>query len=105
MICRPTLTSVQSARLNVPARCSLDQNYPNPFNGSTIIAYSLPQQSRVVLKVFDLLGREVATLVSTVEQPGDKFVSFDASGLSTGIYLYRLEVGAFSETKKLLLIR
>jgi len=88
-----------------PGLFALDQNYPNPFNPNTIISYRLPTQSHVTLKVFDVLGREVATLVSSVEQPGDKSANFNANNLVSGVYYYRLQAGNFIETKKLVLLR
>jgi formylglycine-generating enzyme required for sulfatase activity len=88
-----------------PNSFGLGQNYPNPFNPSTTISYQLPSQRHVTLKVFDVLGREVATLVDGVEAPGHKEMRFDASGLSAGIYFYRLQAGAYVETRKFLLLR
>ena len=89
----------------IPRIGQLEQNYPNPFNPNTKISYQLPVQSHVTLKVFDVLGREAATLVNGVEEPGYKSVRFDASGLSSGIYFYRLRTGNYIQTKKLLLLR
>jgi hypothetical protein len=83
----------------------LSQNYPNPFNPSTIISYQLPVSGDVTLKVFDVLGREVATLVNEEKQPGVYEVEFVASQLSSGIYFYTLEAGEFRDTKKLILIK
>jgi photosystem II stability/assembly factor-like uncharacterized protein len=99
------LTNVVPSFRNFPEEFLLAQNYPNPFNPSTTISYQLQTQSNVTLKVFDVLGREVATLLSGVEQPGYKSVNFDARSLSSGIYYYRLQAGNYIETKKLLLIR
>jgi hypothetical protein len=84
---------------------TLYQNYPNPFNSGTNIKYQIPSTNHVVLRVFDVLGREVATLVDNPLQSGSHEVIFDASSLSNGVYYYRLTVGNFSDTKKLLLIR
>ncbi|MGB2960605.1 MAG: M14 family zinc carboxypeptidase [Bacteroidota bacterium] len=84
---------------------SLRQNYPNPFNPATTIRYSLPRRGHVMLKVFDLLGREVETLVDEVRSAGAHSVRFDAGGLAAGVYLYRLTAGGGSQTRKLLLLR
>jgi subtilisin-like proprotein convertase family protein len=91
-----------------PAAFSLLQNSPNPFNPSTKIRFSIPVgtgHAPSLLKVYDLLGREVATLVNENLQPGSYEVTFDASGLASGLYLYRLQAGAFAETKKMILMR
>jgi len=89
----------------IPSINVLSQNYPNPFNPSTTISYHLPRQSHVTLKIFDVLGREVAMLVNRVEEPGYKSVNFDAKPLPSGVYYYRLQAGNYIETKKLLLLR
>lgn len=88
-----------------PTAFGLMQNYPNPFNPSTIIRYSLPVDGHVTLKVYDDLGRETATLVDEVQNAGFKSVKLDASRFASGVYYYRLAVGSFNETKKLLLLR
>jgi hypothetical protein len=84
---------------------ALLQNYPNPFNPTTSIAYLLKDAAPVTLTVFDLAGRTVATLVNESQTAGAHSVTFDASKLSTGVYLYRLNAGAFSETRKLMLLK
>lgn len=91
---------------------TLLQNYPNPFNPSTKIRYSIPTVGRdlistnkVVLKVYDVLGREVATLVNEEKQPGTYEVKFDGTNLPSGIYFYRLQAGSFLQTKKLMLMK
>ncbi len=89
----------------LPPSYQLFQNYPNPFNPTTMISYQLPSQSHVTLKVFDLLGREVATLVDEMQQAGDKSVEFHAERLPSGVYFYRLQAGMFTETRKLVLLR
>jgi hypothetical protein len=99
------LTSVEENISNKPIDFILDQNYPNPFNPNTTISYQLPTQSHVTLKVFDLLGREVETLVNRVEEPGYKTVNYNANGLPSGLYYYRLQSGNYIETKKILLLR
>ena len=93
-----------------PMRISLEQNYPNPFNPFTVIRYQLPVKSSVSLKVFDVLGRNVVTLVDEVQDAGNKSVTWDAvansnSPLPSGVYYYRLQTETFSNTKKLLIIR
>ncbi len=91
--------------LPVPQSTSLVQNYPNPFNPSTTIKYELPTSSMVRLSVYDILGREVSVPVNERRDAGVHEVKFDASGLSSGVYLYRIEVGSFVETKKLILMK
>lgn len=90
---------------NVPSRFYLFQNYPNPFNPSTVINYSLSKDVFVVLKVYDILGREVASLVEEKQLIGNYNVEFDGSNLSSGIYFYRIQAGDFVETKKLILLK
>ncbi len=89
----------------VPATYSLDQNYPNPFNPTTVIRYSLPAMSQVRLAVFDMLGRQVSELVNEKKEAGSYEVRFDATGLASGVYFYRIEAGNFVQTRKLLLLR
>ena len=89
----------------VPKTYSLAQNYPNPFNPATKIEYTLAQSGHVRLKIFDLLGKEVGTLVNENKQPGSYQVSFDASRLPSGVYMYQLSAGSFTETKKMLLVK
>ena len=83
----------------------LRQNYPNPYNPSTTISYSIPSQSHVTLKIFDILGREVETLVNKQQSQGNYEVSFDASNLTSGVYFYRIQAGKFVDSKKMLLLR
>ena len=84
---------------------SLYQNYPNPFNPSTTIKYSIPKQSYATLKVFDVLGREVATLADGEHAQGNYKLEFNASNLTSGIYFYRIEAGSFVDIKKMILLR
>jgi photosystem II stability/assembly factor-like uncharacterized protein len=84
---------------------SLSQNYPNPFNPSTHISFVVGHSSLVSLKVYDALGKEVATVVNEQKSPGTYNINFNASGLSSGIYYYRLTSGNFSETKKMILLK
>lgn len=90
---------------NVPNLISLEQNYPNPFNPSTNISYTLNESSLVKLEIFNMVGQKVATLVDAKKNAGQHTVSFNALGLSSGIYLYRLEAGAFSEVRRMTLIK
>ena len=83
----------------------LYQNYPNPFNPVTIIRYDLPSQSKVTLKIYNILGQEVVTLVDAVQEAGRKIVSWNASQLASGVYFYRLNAGEFSGVKKMLLTK
>jgi hypothetical protein len=83
----------------------LSQNYPNPFNPVTTITYSIPGDGGVLLKVFDVLGREVAALVDEHRNGGTHSVLFNASGLASGTYFYRIEFGDRIETKRMLLLR
>ena len=83
----------------------LDQNYPNPFNPVTTIRYNIPELSFTTLKVFDLLGREISTLISEDKSSGAYEVKFDASSLPSGIYFYNLQAGKFNETKKMILLK
>ncbi len=88
-----------------PANFQLAQNYPNPFNPLTTISYSLPVGGTVFLKVFTIDGREVATLVRENQSVGAHSVQFDASNLASGVYLYRLQLGSFTQTRKLILLK
>ena len=90
---------------NIPENYSLSQNYPNPFNPSTTIKYSIPQNELVQLKVYDLLGKEVAYLVNEGHAIGNYEVEFNATNLTSGVYFYRLQSSDFTETKKLILLR
>ncbi len=99
-----TITDVKTSA-SMPDKFELYQNYPNPFNPSTVISWQLPVGSWVTLKVYNMLGQEVATLVDEKKKAGRYEVEFDASTLSSGVYLYRLQTETFTETKKLVLIR
>jgi len=89
----------------IPVTFNLGQNYPNPFNPSTTINYSLPAASHVTLKIYNMLGQEVATLINEQQPAGVKSVKFDASILSSGIYFYRLTAGTFTDMKKMILMK
>jgi photosystem II stability/assembly factor-like uncharacterized protein len=105
-IVRITLpTAVENEHSTIPTGFALEQNYPNPFNPTTKISYSVPKTSFVELKVYDLLGRAVATLVNGEQTVGTHSVNFDAKGLSSGVYLYTMKAGDFTATKSLLLVK
>jgi hypothetical protein len=99
------VTSVAGGRESVPTDFALFEAYPNPFNPSTIIGYHLPVAADVRLSVYDILGREVRTLVSERQPAGRYNVVFDASGLSSGVYIARIEAGTFTASKRCLMIR
>ena len=100
------ITKVEDIRpITIPKEFHLDQNYPNPFNPSTTIRFGLPQKSDVNLKIFDLLGREVATLIDKTMSAGGYKVIFEAKGLPTGVYFYCIRANGFSRVKKLTLVK
>ena len=88
-----------------PNRFSLKQNYPNPFNPSTVISYSLPKGEFVTIKIYNLIGQEIKTLVNNYKNAGTYHVTFSAAGLPTGIYFYQMQAGSFNSVKKMLLIK
>ncbi len=94
-----------AARATMPLSFGLSQNYPNPFNPTTTIRYQLPASGNVSLTVYDLLGREVATLVNEMKQPGSYSVQWNASAQPSGIFFYRLEAGGIVQTKKLVILK
>jgi photosystem II stability/assembly factor-like uncharacterized protein len=102
---RGNLTHVQPSNLPLPKQCFVDQNYPNPFNPATTIRFHIDHSSYVSLRVFDLLGREVATLVNEEIGPGTYEKLFDGTSLASGVYFCRLQVGTLGQTTKLLLLR
>jgi len=104
-----TLTDIEETHSNI-LNYSLSQNYPNPFNPSTTIKYQIPsnvkgETSNTKLIIYDILGREIATLVNEEQQAGSYEVQFDAGSLTSGIYLYRLQSGSFAESRKMILMK
>jgi hypothetical protein len=105
-----TPTDIEEVKSQVPSKFALAQNYPNPFNPTTTIKYQIPKPIRddntfVSLKIYDVLGSEVATLVNQKQKPGNYEVTWDAYGFSSGVYFYKLSAGNYVETKKMILIK
>jgi hypothetical protein len=100
------VTNVQEPEAQiVPTGFSLGQNYPNPFNPSTTLEFSIPKSSHVVLEVFNVLGQSVARLVDGAMSAGTYRTNFDASNLSSGVYLYRLKAGEFVQARKMVVMK
>ena len=97
--------NTKQSKTDIPENYTLSQNYPNPFNPSTTIKFSIPQDGLVLLKVYNILGAEVASLVNGNKPAGTYNVTFDASDLSSGVYLYKLITPDFAQTKKMLLVK
>ena len=91
--------------INLPKTFALLNCFPNPFNPSTTITYRIPISGKVALKIFDVLGNEIVTLVSEEMTPGNYNVHFDASNLTSGVYLYRIQAGDYVQTRKMILIK
>lgn len=89
----------------LPTEYALDQNYPNPFNPTTSIEYTVPSNEHVLLKIYDILGNEVANLVNEQKEAGNYKVNFDASNLSIGLYIYKIQAGSFNQVRKMMLIK
>jgi hypothetical protein len=89
----------------VPAAFALKQNYPNPFNPTTRIEYQVAKDQLVSLKVYNLLGQEVATLLNETKAPGTYAVDWNAEGLPSGIYLYKMQSGSFTSTRRMMLVK
>ncbi len=89
----------------IPTVFKLEQNYPNPFNPSTKIKFAVPEKNNVVIKIYDILGSEIVTLVNEEMDAGWYQRSFNANGYSSGIYLFRMEAGNYVNTKKMILLR
>ena len=100
-----TVTAVKNTPVNAIITYALSQNYPNPFNPSTVIRYQLPKNGFVALKIYDVFGKEVASLVNEEKISGAYSVSFNGKNMASGVYYYRITIGNFSDTKKLLLLK
>lgn len=99
------LTSILTASSEIPGGFKLKQNYPNPFNPSTKIKFSIPKTAYVQVQIYDILGRTVKELVSEFKDKGVYSVTFDGTGLASGVYFYTIEAGTFKETKKMVLVK
>jgi glucose dehydrogenase len=99
------ITGVKDKTSQLPTEYSLSQNYPNPFNPSTTISYQVASTGKISLKVYDLLGREVAKLVNEVKAQGSYIVTFNATKIPSGVYFYRLTAGTFTQAKKMLVVK
>lgn len=99
------VTTNENVMADTPNEFMLEQNYPNPFNPATIISYALPQSSHTKITVFNSLGQRVATLINKVQPAGNHEVSFNAEQLNSGMYIYRIEAGSFTQTRKMMLIK
>ena len=95
------ISGIESTEENIPSEFNLSQNYPNPFNPVTSIKYEVPEASLVSIKVYDLIGREVAVLVNETKQPGIYQVNFDSGNFASGVYFYKMIAGDFSSVKKM----
>jgi len=99
------LSNQETENSSVINQFSLSQNYPNPFNPTTSLQYTVGSLQFVTIKVYDLLGREIATLINEEKPAGEYEVEFDGSGLTSGIYFYRIQAGSYSETRKMVLLK
>jgi len=100
-----TKSGSKNGNNNIPMIFSLSQNYPNPFNPVTTIKYALPKDVKVVIKIYDILGQEVKTIVNEFQKTGYYDTKFDGSNVASGIYFYRIEAGDFSQSKKMVLVK
>ena len=101
----PPLVGIEGEGGSIPKRFELSQNYPNPFNPSTTIKFSVPKDGNVAIKVYDVKGQLVKTLVNQRVIVGNYTVDFNASELSSGVYFYSLETADFQETKRMILVK
>ncbi|MDZ4712411.1 MAG: T9SS type A sorting domain-containing protein, partial [bacterium] len=98
-------TGISNLNLEIPDKYSLSQNYPNPFNPTTKINFSVPVNSLVKLKIYDVLGKEVMTLINEQKQAGNYAAEFNGANLSSGIYFFRMEAGEFVDVKRMVLVK
>ncbi len=98
-------SKIVEVNLGAPKKFELSQNYPNPFNPTTIISYNIPEATNVKLTIFNLLGQEIKTLVNEFKEAGVHTVNFNASELNSGLYIYKLQAGTFTQTRKMTLVK
>ncbi len=98
-------SDVIEVQISSPKKFKLEQNFPNPFNPSTIISYSIPEGSFVQMRVYNILGEQVAQLVNERKEAGTYNVQFDASDLQSGIYIYQISAGNFLQVRKMMLVK
>jgi hypothetical protein len=102
----PKDTKLTLTKVSIPAEFYLNQNFPNPFNPLTTILFGLPEKQKVTVKVFDVLGREVSTILDNMEEKaGNHRIEWDAAKYSTGVYFLRLQAGPYTDVKKMMLIK
>ncbi|MFZ1291276.1 MAG: T9SS type A sorting domain-containing protein, partial [Melioribacteraceae bacterium] len=101
----PKVTKIYDNNNSIKTNFELSQNYPNPFNPTTLINFSLPYEGFTTLKIYDILGSEITTLVNRNKAAGNYEIKFDGSKLSNGIYFYTLTSGNFNQTKKMILLK
>jgi len=99
------ITGIEDEQSIIPAVYKLNQNYPNPFNPSTIINYQIPEEGFVTLKIYDILGKDVKTLVNEQKAVGSYNIKFDASDLASGFYIFQIRINSYISSKKMLLIK
>src|SRR5690606_42125612 len=98
-------TNILTNLSNAPQEYSLSQNYPNPFNPATMIEFSIPSESYIKLKVYDIMGREVSILAQGIHNEGIYRTAFDGSAMASGIYIYKIETENFNLSKKMILMK
>ncbi|MCB0293616.1 MAG: T9SS type A sorting domain-containing protein, partial [Calditrichaeota bacterium] len=99
------LVALTDTNANIPDRYYLSQNYPNPFNPITQIRFGLPRQSNVTLKIYNILGQKVKTVLDAKIQAGHHIMIFDATDLGSGVYFYRMQAGRFRKSHKMILLK
>jgi hypothetical protein len=99
------ITKVEPFTIGIPTCCIISQNYPNPFNPSTQITYSIPKATDVTIKIYDVLGKEIAILVNERKQPGEYKATWNAEGVPSGVYFCRMIASEYVQIRKIVLVR